>query len=324
MTSVRLLLSVLIACPALASSLPATETVEESTDPVYQTASDADRLGRILVPVYINGSGPYRFVVDTGANRSVISPHLAASLGLAADPDRMLLLKGVTGEQVVPTVLVSELTAGDIRLVDQRLPVIAPAVLADAEGILGVEGFEGMCLYADITNSVVEIHRNRCPRVDSRWARTRGRLLDGRLLAVKAYIQRVKVIVIIDTGAARSLGNPRLLQALQLQDLAADPRAYAEVWGATAHRSEGQVVQTPGIRFGEVTVDNLHVTYGDFEVFELWGLVDEPAILLGMDVLGTAAAMMIDFRRAEFGILPIGGSKDPVIRSMGVPSRIER
>ncbi len=55
---------------------------------------------------------------------------------------------------------------------------------------------------------------------------------------------------------------------------------------------------------GSVAITNMRVVFGDFEVFQMWEVNDEPAIVLGMDVLGTTSAMMLDFTRKELSILP--------------------
>ena len=65
------------------SAAPPPPTAGEEADAVLQTGFDA--LERVTVDAMINERGPYRFVVDTGANRSVLSTELAQSLGLAAD-----------------------------------------------------------------------------------------------------------------------------------------------------------------------------------------------------------------------------------------------
>ncbi|MBA2770996.1 MAG: aspartyl protease family protein [Sphingomonas sp.] len=49
-------------------------------------AFEQDRTERMTVPVSIGGRGPYRFVVDTGAERTVISRELARELSLDAGP----------------------------------------------------------------------------------------------------------------------------------------------------------------------------------------------------------------------------------------------
>src|SRR5260370_26660034 len=41
-----------------------------------------DHIGRAVVPVMVSGHGPFRFIVETGANPSTISPPLARALGL--------------------------------------------------------------------------------------------------------------------------------------------------------------------------------------------------------------------------------------------------
>jgi hypothetical protein len=38
---------------------------------------------------------------------------------------------------------------------------------------------------------------------------------------------------------------------------------------------------------------------GDFHVFSVWGMDDEPTLLLGMDVLGNARKLAIDYGRRE-------------------------
>ena len=48
----------------------------------------SDLCSRMTAPVRINGQGPFPFVVDTGANRTVISAELAARLGLSKGPDQ--------------------------------------------------------------------------------------------------------------------------------------------------------------------------------------------------------------------------------------------
>src|SRR5262245_10659337 len=45
-------------------------------------ATSKDTAGRAVALININGQGPFRFIIDTGANRSVLSQALATRLGL--------------------------------------------------------------------------------------------------------------------------------------------------------------------------------------------------------------------------------------------------
>ena len=107
----------------------------------YQTASAADfaagstrtdRLGRVVAPVSVNGQGPFRFIVDTGANRSVLSDELAASLGLR--PSGSGDVHSVHGVTVAPLVNVQNLQYGDVSLNAEALPMLSGRVLAGETG----------------------------------------------------------------------------------------------------------------------------------------------------------------------------------------------
>ena len=120
---------------------------------VYVAATQPDRIGRVMAPVYVNGVGPFAFVVATGASSSVIAPRVARRLALAIDTVNSKLLRGITGSEVVPTVLVDEITAGGIKLVRSSLPVVEPRVFADADGIFGADAFARGCLVVNFVRA---------------------------------------------------------------------------------------------------------------------------------------------------------------------------
>lgn len=266
-----------------------------------------------MAPVFINGRGPYAFIIDSGASRSAIAPRVAAELGLVPDPAQRLLLRGVTGAEEVPSIMIERLQAGDIVLRNQQLPVVDTQVFANADGILGVDGFERMCLHADFTRNHISIARKGCPRVRRGWIRVPASLRFGRLVRIGARIRSNRVHAIIDTGAERSMGNSALLRALSLEHRADDPRSDTQVIGATSQTVEGNFLVVPTLYLGGISLRHMRVTFGDFHVFQLWDLVDEPALVVGMDVLGTVDAFMIDYARAELRILPKGASNPPPI-----------
>ena len=291
-------------------------------DFVYVASTRPDRIGRVMAPVFVNGVGPFAFVVDTGASSSVISPRVVARLKLVADPSRAKLLRGITGSEVVSTVAVESITAGEIKLSKSELPVVEPRVFADADGIFGADAFARGCLYVNFANAHVSILRTACPRVGENWEVMRARLRFGGLAVVNARVGNVRVMAIIDTGAERSLGNPALLAASGLQSLADDPNSRTQVFAATSQAVFGNIIATPSIRLGGVEIGNLRVVFGDFEVFRMWGVGDQPAIVLGMDILGTAQALMIDYRREELRFLPQGEENTVRVRKRITPTRI--
>jgi hypothetical protein len=291
-------------------------------DFAYVTATTTDRIGRVMAPVYVNDAGPFAFVVDTGASASVVGPRVLKRLALLPDPTRFKLLRGITGSEVVPTVVVDSIRAGRILLPPRELAVVEPRVFADADGIFGADAFANGCLHVNFAQSRIAILQRSCPRVGSHWEIVRATQRFGGLVVVSATVGKVRVAAIIDTGAERSLGNPALLEALQLQAETQRPGARTQVFAATSQAVYGHLVATPPIRMGGVEVDNLNVVFGDFEVFRMWNVHQEPAIVLGMDLLGTTQAMMIDYRRSEVRLLPAGEADALRLNKQHTPSRL--
>src|SRR5579872_7017552 len=88
--------------PEAASALdPIDNVVVEAPEPKYVAPTLRDRIGRIWAPVLINGKGPYRLVLDTGASHSAIIGRVADSLGMKNQADN-IVVRGVTGSAVVP------------------------------------------------------------------------------------------------------------------------------------------------------------------------------------------------------------------------------
>src|SRR3989442_7972455 len=67
-----------------------------------------DRL--VVVPVMVNGRGPFDFLLDTGTNTTVVDPELADELGLHAE-DRVSMITPA-GERVVPRGRLASVTVG--------------------------------------------------------------------------------------------------------------------------------------------------------------------------------------------------------------------
>src|SRR5262245_48388599 len=79
--------------------------VHDPNEPLFAVPTQRDRIGRILAPVMINGKGPFRLIIDTGANHSTVSPHILEKLGLVPAPENDRIVHGVTGSARVPSVL---------------------------------------------------------------------------------------------------------------------------------------------------------------------------------------------------------------------------
>jgi hypothetical protein len=74
------------------------------------------------------------------------------------------------------------------------------------------------------------------------------------------------------------------------------------VYGATKQVGTGRLQLAPDIDLGALKIGGVALVFGDFHIFKVWGMTDRPAMVLGMDVLGTVNAFAIDFRHPELAI----------------------
>ncbi|HWK74632.1 MAG TPA: aspartyl protease family protein [Povalibacter sp.] len=275
---------------------------EQALEPLFAAPTRLDQIGRILAPVIINGQGPFRLIVDTGANQSVLTTKLATALGLEISPEHTVKLHGVTGSVLVPIVAVDRFETGDLVQLGLELPVMN-SVMGGAEGILGMQGFAGKRITVDFVHDRISIEDSRGQRAPRDFITVPATLRFNRLLLVNGEVDGIPVRAVIDTGAQQTLGNRALRDALLRRGRFGLRGSSTQVIGLTEEEQRGDVIHTPPIRLGGAQISNIYVVYGDIRVFELWGLKRQPALLVGMDVLGTLQTLVIDYRLKQLQIL---------------------
>jgi predicted aspartyl protease len=92
-----------------------------------------------LVPVFINGKGPFAFALDTGASRSVVDTRLAAELGLPISGEESSV-SGVGGKATAQPVRVENWRVGNIEIPPSTLDALE---LSDGDGNTGLQGLLG-------------------------------------------------------------------------------------------------------------------------------------------------------------------------------------
>jgi len=267
-------------------------------EPLFAAPTRLDRIGRVMTQVMVNGKGPFRFVIDTGASRSTLSPHLAKALGLTVPTGRRVMLNGVTGAAEVPTVVVDSLEIGSLKFVQQHLPVIFTSIMGNADGILGVAGFQDQRIDVDFKRDRVSVAESNGRRPHYSMVTARANRNDNGLMIIDMRVgRRILTKAVIDTGAERTLGNPVLQEAINKGKKHTPVSAI--VHGATPDITDGDMQEIRQARIGDLTLSNMDVIFADFHVFRLWGLDKEPALLIGMDMLGVLERLVIDYRRNE-------------------------
>jgi predicted aspartyl protease len=273
------------------------EILVQAPEPRYVAPTLRDRIGRIWAPVFINGRGPFRMVLDTGASDFAITAPVAVALELVPSSSHVVLVQGVAGSAIVPTVQVDSLSVGDLDITSATLPIIADA-LGGAEGVLGTAGFSDSDKRIDIDFrhdriAIVHSHGQHAPLGFITLPLERS---GPGLLMVSGSVAQVHVHAVIDTGAERSIGNEALRRALVSRHAQGTPD---KIYDVTTHVQGGEMFESPPIMLGKIEIHGARITYGEVRIFEHWQLTHEPALLIGMDALGLLDELIIDYRRRE-------------------------
>jgi hypothetical protein len=174
------------------------------------------------------------------------------------------------------------------------------------DGVLGVDGFRNKRVAAHIVNNVVTIQRSQRGRKSANHGEYATFPLDfkhGLLALVPASIAGTAVKAVIDTGSEGSLGTESLLNVLVPRAQPNQAPDAARVQGVTGDVQHGlrrsaslirlDCLASSGYQF--ILIRDIPIAYGDFHVFKLWGLRHEPALLVGMDILGRMDEVVIDY-----------------------------
>jgi Aspartyl protease len=269
----------------------------EAPEPRYVSPTRRDQIGRIWAPVMINGHGPFRLVLDTGASHSAVTALVALALGIPMNQSPPVILRGVTGFATVPTIQVDTLTVGDLSVDSPVLPIV-PDALGGAQGILGGEGLTGKRIFIDFRHDKIVITFSRNERSPREFVDVPFHALHDTLVVVSAMVGDVPTKAIIDTGGQTTIANLALQRAI-FRRKAQFKGQTDQIVGATKDVQEGELMSMPPIHFGSIQIQDAGVTFADMYIFKQWKLLNEPAILIGMDALGLLDTLVIDYRRHE-------------------------
>ena len=283
--------------PAADAADALAEIMVEAREPRFVAPTRRDQIGRIWAPVFINGRGPFRLVLDTGASHSAVTAMVALALGIPTDQSPPVLLRGVTGSATVPTIHVNTLSVGDVAVDSPMLPIV-PDAMGGAEGILGSEGLANKRIFIDFRHDQITIAYSRGEKTGSDFVRIPFHSLRGQLIVVDAMVGEVHTKAIIDTGGQTTIANLALRDALMRRN-ETGKRRPDQITGATLQVADGEIIAAPAIELGSIKMLDPGVTFADLYIFKQWKLTSEPAILIGMDALGVLDALIIDYRQHE-------------------------
>jgi predicted aspartyl protease len=269
--------------------------------PTAQTTSVATTISkskRMMVAVNIANRGPYSFIIDTAAERSVIARELASDLALTVSSHASLV--SMTASREVAVVQIPDLSF----LPGQKHTL--PAFLLNAEdigasGVLGIDALRGQRIVLDFAGQTLSVEpgASRQAALERNEIVVNARRRLGQLVLAECTINGTPVDVVIDSGAQVSLGNEALRRLLT---------AKGKFQTITLQSVTGESFTADYTRASELLIGNaqflgMPIAFADIHFFRKMKLTRTPALLLGMDALQMFARVSVDFKKTEVRFL---------------------
>ena len=247
---------------------------------------------RMTVGVTVNGKGPYRFVVDSGADTSVIGTRVATGLGLPAGTP--VMLHGVTESREVGRVMVDKLTLGQSDFSDLELPVLHERDLGGA-GMIGIDALVEQRLMLDFDKRIIKVEdaKRKALRLDGDIV-VIARRQRGQLILTQVRANGRPVDAVVDTGSEITIGNTALRDRLFRRYR--DKFQQIEVTGVTGVTVKLELLRVAELRLGPVLLQDVPIAFAQVPPFAVFGLTEQPALLLGTDLMETFRRVSLDFR----------------------------
>lgn len=274
---------------------PADNPGDHDTAALAARTDDADHLS---VEVLVNGRGPYHFVVDTGAETSVVADNVALALGLPHVAS--ILVDGFSRRIPAQTVQVDSLAFGPFERRNLTLPVLPRQHLL-ADGYLGLDAISDSRVTFDFAGRTLKIERPRKRGEDRHFGPGQSTRLwasgtSGHLRVSDCLVDGVRATAFIDTGAQVSVGNRALKAALALRGTLRNLGPLV-LNGVTGGEILSEVIPVSLIKLEDLSFTDSRLAIAEVPSFDAWNVRNRPGLLIGMNFLRQFAAVTIDYRQ---------------------------
>ncbi len=286
--------------PAAARNAPQAVEPEVEAQPIQLLTNLFTRVG---AAVFINNRGPFTFVIDTGAGATSIADSLADRLELP--PRQPVLVHGITEARVTRSVAVSRLQLSGLGFRNLTCPVFERDQLG-ADGLIGLDvlgrfklRFDVVRRAASLTMRGVAIVMGGDVQTGSRIRRDGLRAVTGpygQMMLTQVTVDGQPTVAFIDSGAQYSIGNLALRRAVAARRRDGGRLARAvPIYGVTGQSLSAELARIDDLRLGPSRLGATPLLFADLHGFQVLGLSDRPALLIGADLLGRFREVTLDF-----------------------------
>ena len=258
---------------------------------------------RLVTDVFINGRGPFTFVIDSASSRTVIYEHVRAQLGLKASSPEPIIVFGIN--RSMPAMAVEP---DRLDVVGQQIRGLTMGVLPDTEqkddpdGVLGVDALSRYFVVLDRSTMRLKLLPREAAKAYTGWDRMTLTPRPLKNLAVTFWFVSTAfnghiMPALFDLGSGITLMNWMAAERLGMERHAAilrygpPPEGLRDVLGEVA---PAVVVNGVKIAFADQAWHKQEVLVSDAPVFDFFDMGDKPGAIIGPGLLKDNS-LAIDF-----------------------------
>lgn len=271
------------------------------------------RLGfgdRLLTDVYIDGQGPFEFLLDTASSQTVLYERVRSRLNLVPVSDDPITVLGMSGIATSLPFSLSEFRLSQLSIPD--LPVVVlpnPPPGTEPDGVLGIDVLKRFVVVLDARGHRLQLY-DSADDISAKIAAWRPiNLLPRRFPLVSeqfwfmtAYYENKPARTLLDLGAGLTILNWELAHKLGFEKykFPAAPEKLRDVLGKP----------TPVFLLKQLTINiagrvwrGTSAVVADAKLFDILNMADEPAGIIGPGLL-LNDSIAIDFQSRHLYIAP--------------------
>lgn len=260
------------------------------------TPFERNASGQMLTQVTIGGQGPFRFILDTGANSTVISSRIASQLNLRPVETGETVV-GNEGRSQAQRVVLTNVQVGGVQR-DQINAIVFPSNQFDAgtHGILGADSFSGQRILFDIRNRQYHLGPSGDP--PENFTVVQGEIRRRHILFVTVGIEGHQIVSMVDTGAEMTFVNPTLMQLAGLPTI----REVMNRDSSDRNATREVITAIPSIDFGSFRTGRVEAHGTTLPIYRSREGQETAGMLLGMNIWQDYSQVAIDYERAQLQV----------------------
>ena len=270
------------------------------------------RDGHVIVQAMIDGHGPFRFALDTGASISVIFDFALERAELELVEEERIAIQGMVGVGAFPLATIADLTIGSESWTDARVAIMPGnnAVSNQFDGILGIDFLRRYAVGVSARDQVVHLYPPQLvsERSYRGWTSILMRELqigagDAALYTINLHINEKEIPAFLDLGAGSNLMNWHTARAIPVRPDKSE--RGTELLGAISAVPVTAELEVDRFRIENIVWRNSTFLISDFPIFEALGLHESLIAIIGPGLF-KQRDFVIDFERQR---MLIGGRR---------------